>query len=409
MIGSLTMGKRSSAYALLGALVGCAASGVSGVGCEAIGHLAPGPSSTASSTGAGGAAGAGGMAGTGGISIPRSGAGGGPPAVDAGGYCGNQIHQVVTDPPNLYFVFDVSGSMAAPGGGGFTKYELVEQGAVHMIENLGPLINVGAAIFPEGASSADPCHVGAGVFPISPGDPISPTTGPTTSGFIVATSVTPAGGTPTAATLTALRPELLQVPGRTVVILATDGGPNCDAAISCAANQCTNNIEGACNSPGANCCAAGGAIGPAGCIDHDATVAAVTALASAGIPVYVIGVPGSELYASVLDDMAVAGGRPQAGTPQYYDVTDLTGLSQLFGTIAAAFVSCDFTLEKAPPDQGHTNVYFDGTVVPADAVNGWIWIGPNKIELVGAACTKLKTGKVIDVQIVSGCPTQTQN
>ena len=118
----------------------------------------------------------------------RGGAGGGPPAADAGGYCGNQVHQVITDPPNLYFVFDVSGSMGDIAEGGFTKYELVEQGAVQMIENLGPLINFGAAIFPDGASSTNPCQVGAQVFPVSPGDPISPMTGPTTEGFIEATT-----------------------------------------------------------------------------------------------------------------------------------------------------------------------------------------------------------------------------
>jgi hypothetical protein len=292
--------------------------------------------------------------------------------------------------------------------GGFTKYELVEQGAVQMIENLGPLINVGAAIFPDGASAVDPCHAGAEVFPISPGDPISPATGPTTAGFIVATSVTPYGGTPTAATLTALEPELVKVPGRTVVILATDGGPNCDAAISCAADQCIANVEGTCSPAGENCCAMGGTEGPLDCIDETASVAAIGALFSAGIPVFVIGVPGSELYASVLDAMAVAGGVPQPGDPAYFDVTDLYGLSQLFETIASSYVSCDFTLADPPSSEGDTNVYFDGTVVPEGPVNGWIWVSPSEIELVGDACNELKGGMVMEVQIVSGCPTQTE-
>ncbi len=403
------MGKRSSARALLGALAWCAAFGASVAACSATEHVGSGQSSGTGpgSGGKGGSGGTGGTPGVGGGLIGDGGGGGGPPAVDAGGYCGNQVHQVITDPPNLYFVFDVSGSMGDIAEGGFTKYELVEQGAVHMIENLGPLINVGAAVFP-GASATNSCQVGAQVFPVSPGDPISPMTGPTTEGFIVATSVTPYGGTPTAATLTALQPTLLQVPGRTVVILATDGGPNCDAAISCGTDQCIANIEGECNNPSANCCAASGQDGPLDCIDQDATVAAVGALAGAGMPVFVVGVTGSELYASVLDAMAVAGGEPQTGEPAYYDVTDLSGLSELFQTIASAYVSCDFTLTDPPPDEDHTNVYFDGTVVPADPVNGWIWLGPSEIELVGAACYELKDGDVMQVQIVSGCPTQTQ-
>src|SRR5687768_4776647 len=48
----------------------------------------------------------------------------GPPPPDAGGLCGNQIHQAVSDAPNLYFVFDNSGSMAENSGGA-TKWTRV--------------------------------------------------------------------------------------------------------------------------------------------------------------------------------------------------------------------------------------------------------------------------------------------
>jgi hypothetical protein len=313
---------------------------------------------------------------------------------------------VITHPPNLYFLFDVSGSMASPGGGGYTRYQLVQHSAVEMIATLGPLINVGAAVFPRGASVADPCHVGGEVFPVSPGDPIMPSTGPTTAGFVAATSLDPAGGTPTAATLTALKPDLLALGGVTVVLLATDGGPNCDAALSCGVDQCIPNIEAQCKPIGSNCCAPAATPGPEGCVDHDAAVAAVAAISGAGIPVYVIGIPGSGLYASVLDDMAVAGGAPQAGQPSYYAVDDLSALEQVFQSIAGAFVSCVFDLADPPADEDHTNVYFDADVVPGDPVSGWVWASPTEIELVGAACTKLKSGAVKQVQIVSGCATQ---
>ena len=330
----------------------------------------------------------------------------GPPALDASGFCGNQIHQVSSHAPNLYFVFDISGSMASPAGGGFSRYQLVQHSAVQLVETLGPLINVGAAVFPKGATAAEPCRVGGEVFPVSPGDPIMPSTGPTTEGFIAATSVEPVGGTPTAATLTALKPGLLALKGRTIVLLATDGGPNCNTALSCAVDQCIPNLEGQCKPFGANCCAPAGASGPAGCVDHDATVHAVSEIASAGIPVYVIGIPGSELYASVLDDMAVAGGAPQQGPPSYYAVDDLGELEQVFQSIAGMFVSCRYVLTSPPADEAHTNVYFDQGVLPADPVNGWVWASPMEIDLVGAACAKLKSGVVKQVQIVSGCPTQ---
>jgi len=35
-----------------------------------------------------------------------------------------------------------------------------------------------------------------------------------------------------------------------------------------------------------------------------------------------------------------------------------------------------------------------------------VWSSPTEIELVGAACAELRSGKVKQVQIVSGCPTQ---
>jgi hypothetical protein len=390
------MAKRS---ALLGPLVCCAVIAA----CQATGSpLGPSSSATGSSSGGGGGAG-------GGSDLVRDAGDDGPPALDSGGFCGNQIHQAITRAPNLYFVFDASGSMGEAAGGGFTRYQLVEHSAVEMIQTLGPLINVGAAVFPRGASSTDSCHVGGEVFPVTPGDPISPATGPTTGGFIAATSLVPAGGTPTAATLTALTPGLTALKGRTVVLLATDGGPNCNGSASCAADQCIANLEGQCVPLGTNCCAVGGASGPEGCLDHDAAVNAVETLATAGVLVYVIGIPGSDLYAAVLDDMAVAGGAPQPGPTSYYRVDDLVGLEQVFQSIASKYISCDFDLADPPPDQDHTNVYFDKNVVPEDPVDGWVWKSPSEIELVGAACAKLKAGAVKQVQIVSGCPTQHPN
>jgi hypothetical protein len=291
-------------------------------------------------------------------------------------------------------------------GGGFTKYQLVEHSAVQMIETLGPLINVGAAVFPNLATQAFPCHVGGEVFPVSPGDPVGPMTGPTTGGFIAATSLVPFGGTPTAATLTALEPKLAALPGRTIVILSTDGGPNCNASLMCGVDSCIANLEGQCNPPSFNCCSPSGPNGPNDCIDHDATVAAVTALATAHVKVVVVGVPGSDTYAAVLNDMAIAGGAPQMGPPFYYQVDDLNTLTQVFQTIAEGYVSCDIVLQDPPPDMNHTNVYFDGMVVLQDPTNGWVWNGSATITLVGAACQQLKGGTVKEVQVVSGCPTQ---
>ena len=347
--------------------------------------------------------GEGGETGAGGGSLFEDAGPDGPPPVDAAGLCGNQVHQVVTDAPNLYFVVDLSGSMAQPGGGGYSRYELVQHTAVQLVQGLGALANVGAAVFPKDATNAEPCKVGGEVMPIKPGDPGG--NGKTTSDFIAATKLTPFGGTPTAATLNALVPKLLPIQGKTVVILATDGGPNCNGGVACSVAECIPNIEGNCQPAGTNCCAQDVPGGALNCLDKAQTLIALDGLKTAGFPVYVVGIPGSQLYANILNDMATAAGTAQPAAPYYYKVDDLALLLQAFQSIVSNVISCEFTLEDPPPDELHTNVYFDGVVVPQDPVNGWIWKSKTVLEMVGASCKAVKTGKVSQVQIVSGCPT----
>ncbi|HVY48422.1 MAG TPA: vWA domain-containing protein [Minicystis sp.] len=324
----------------------------------------------------------------------------GPPSPDAGGLCGNTIHQIVSDTPNIVFLFDTSGSMATIVQGGHSRYTLVRDAAVGLVEKLGALINPGAARFPANVSDQDQCHAGEMVMPVSAGDD----GGPTTQRFEQATLMTPIGGTPLAATLRALTTPLGFVPGRTFVVLATDGAPNCNYDAMCTASMCEPNIEGQCG-PSFNCCAANGPAGPSSCVDEQASVEAVQALAAEGIGVYVVGIPGSDAYASVLDDLAIAGGTAKPNEPRYYKVDDLGHLEDVFGSIASIAISCDFDIADPPPDQGMTNVYLDQTILPYGAKNGWTWKSDTVVELHGSACTELKNGKVKQVQIVSGCPT----
>lgn len=346
----------------------------------------------------------GGSSGAGGGELFDAGLPTGPPPADAGGLCGNQIHQVVTDAPNIYFVLDASGSMSAQAGTS-TRYQSVRGAALDMVRKLGPLINVGAALFPLGAKPDDPCHVGGEVLSIRPGDPISDKLGPTAFAFSESTIVDPAGGTPITATLNALAPKLSAASGRTIVVLATDGGPNCNINATCGADECMSNIDGTCDSA-ENCCAPGKVPGPESCIDRQPAVDAVSSLAASGVPVYVVGTPGSEIYGDVLDALALAGNAPQLAPPFYYKVDDYAELGVVLGSIAARVISCEFDLVDPPPDGGNTNVYFDKELVPYDAMDGWTWKTPSVIELVGDACVRLKNAEVRQVQIVSGCPTE---
>ncbi len=339
-----------------------------------------------------------------------TGTGGGPCVT--GGVCGNQLHKISFDVPNLYFVFDRSGSMSDKpvAGSSKTAYTLVRDAAIDLVKSLGPLINVGAALFPQGNIQVDACTDGDEVFPVTAGDPITyedDEEGPTTQGFRAAISVTSQGGTPISATLSTLDPKLAQLSGRTIMLLLTDGGPNCNPQASCTDEECQPIIEGQCPL-GDHCCDPsypGG--GPELCIDRPATLAGIQAVHGLGIDVYVIGVPGSEYYGGLLDEMAEAGGTAQSDAKtKYHKVDEFSKLSAVFAKIAADAISCEFQLEKPPEEKGFTNVYLDCELLPFDPVHGWGWKGDDVVWLHGDACDKLKSGKVAQVQIVTGCPTE---
>jgi hypothetical protein len=342
----------------------------------------------------------------------------GPPPLDAPGFCGNEVIPVIEERPNLYFILDRSGSMAELLiGSGMDKYTATRVAVRDMLKDVGHRVNYGAAVFPPRVNETG-CEPGIEVFPTVAGDPLGSTLegrlGPTLTNLLVTlANLPPEGGTPTAGTLASLRPLLTALPHTTAVVLATDGAPNCNGALVCGADRCQQNIERAvingreCT-PDFNCCDPSQAPNATFyCVDDDGTDQAVKALALANVKTYVIGMPGSEHYAGLLERLAVSGQTAREGSPRYYavsDVEDLTAAVRKIGVEVA--ISCAIALDKPPPDQGRVNVYFDTRLVPADPDNGWAWTGDNSLELRGSACDDLKSGNIQRVQVVSGCPTK---
>jgi hypothetical protein len=306
------------------------------------------------------------------------------------------------DPPNLYFVLDRSGSMANPD-----KWNQVRVTVGKIMRGLGPRANFGAAMFP--ANNAPECAPGDEIMSVRPGDPPSSgVDGPTTTALLTATRVLPGGGTPTGATLALVKNRLSTVPGKTFVILATDGAPNCNPSAGCGFDRCQLNIENVqgCPKEGPfNCCEP-----PQGyaenCNDTTATVQAINALRTSGVPVYVIGLPGAGPYASLLDEMAVVGGTARSTSPKYFAVNAanedsvLAALKQIAAQIAG---TCTFDLKEEPANPEQVNVYMDDVVLPFEPVNGWTLSGKS-VTLVGAACDRVKSGDVLSVRVIAGCP-----
>lgn len=357
-----------------------------------------------------------GGAGTGGSSGIDTGLSDGPPSPDASGLCGNLVVPVLSELPNLYFVVDRSGSMADPlAGTSHTKYQNARIAIGSVLRSIGHRVRYGAAVFPAwGAAANDGCAPGEEVFPTQQGDP--PTyaaagqDGPILQSMLGALNVQPLGGTPTSSTLEGLTPALTALEGKTFVVLATDGAPNCNESATCTAEECMINVEGGsvndkkCDAS-LNCCAPSLG-GPIWCVDRPASVKAIADLYAAGISTYVIGMPGSETYANVLDEMAVSGGTARPTSPKYYSVKDAGSLTASIKEIGVKVaISCSVPLEAAPPDPEQVNVYLDSSLVQLDPLDGWVWTSETSLELRGEACEKLMSGDVLQVQVVAGCPT----
>lgn len=322
-----------------------------------------------------------------------------------GSYCDCVDVPLFGDPPNLYFVLDRSGSMGVDD-----RWNQVRITVASILRALGPRANFGATVFPGFGN--DMCSPPVEVLPISPGDPAG-VNGPAAKRLLSATFGTPSGGTPTAEALRFVLPKLTATAGKSFVILATDGGPNCNEAASCDVDQCQPNIDDYPGCPSAgptNCCMPPNGT-PASCLDGAPTLQATAALASAGFPVYVIGIPGSDAYANLLDQLAVVGTTAQATSPKYYAV-DAAGSKDLLGTlkkVAAKIVAtCDYPLANTPANPSLVNVYLDDVVLPQDPVDGWKLEG-STVTLLGAACQRVLDGDVLGVRIVTGCPTVTPN
>lgn len=344
---------------------------------------------------------------------------GGCGTAPSGEFCGQTFLREVDDPPNVYFVVDRSGSMGEAFEGSITsKYQAARHAIAALLRDIGHRVRYGATVFP---SKTDPqsCIAGEQIFQTTRGDPVDCAvlgrSGPLLADFNARlASFSPNGATPTSATLDALLPTLTELEGDTFVVLVTDGAPNCNFEASCPASECTLNIENltvgstACTRD-VNCCDPGGLLGqnaPGYCVDTDATEHAVDSLAEAGIMTYVVGLPGAEPYAALLNRLAAAGGTARGAETDYYAVGDADALSEALRDIGTGIaIRCSIDLETPPEDPARVNVYFDGDVVPSGDDDGWIWDGDQRIEVRGEACDRLRSGAVLEARVVFGCDT----
>jgi hypothetical protein len=424
-----------------------AAGGQGGASGSTVSSGAGGASGSTVSSGAGGAGGAGGdtSGGTGGdtSSWCSNGATAGPDAgsvnefADAAvpvgdGGCGATRLRADPKPANILLIIDKSGSMAdRPVGFTINKWTAMKNSLSAALEPAKGSLLLGLEMFPVSPT---------GLIPSPCGDPsvcCQMPTGATAINVPIESGTTalpkilnafiqsPAGGTPTAA---ALKEALAyfttgagtQLKGDKYILLATDGAPNCNQTptFSCDAAHCTTNIDSptlACALSQTTCCLPG-AGGGAACLDDADTIAQVAALKAAGVLTFVVGIPGSESYVSVLDALAVAGGRPTSPTsPKYFAVSAWggdSGLTTVFKAITNQLLtSCDVQLKCEPPDPDLLNVTIDGALIGraiSDAGgDGWTLdqsTQPSTLKLLGPTCNNLMSKGATSLQVLYGCP-----
>jgi hypothetical protein len=299
--------------------------------------------------------------------------------------------------PEIMFVVDRSTSMGwgltGPGGAGPTRWSILVDALREQLPRYDERSDMGLTLFP--AEGGDRCTVAS--------DPrLAPAPLQASPILDVVVASGPGGRTPTASGLEAAdrwfasHPDISHV---RAVVLATDGAPNCNAALDPRRCPCTSG--------------AGLPTGCGGeselCLDDARTLDVITRLASREVPTYVIGIDGEPdpALSDVLREMAIAGGRPNPLDPArgYYSVRRASDVSSAFDRIQASIVSCSLAIELADRPDRPVAVTLDGEVLPRDPsrTEGWEWSDERAqtILLYGEACTRAQDGEhVLDLTIL---------
>ena len=290
--------------------------------------------------------------------------------------------------PTVMFVIDRSGSMSTRFSTAGSRWSVLTSGLAKALPSVDGTMQIGALLFPS---------VSAGRGDLSCAVPgaadLLPKTGNVKPLLYAMEAHGPGGATPTAAALDVANAALLSVRSSRsarAMVLATDGGPNCNGALN--PQTCT------CADLGSGC-----RRNASQCLDDARTVARIASYASKGVPTYVIGI-GNDAASVTLDAMANAGGRPQSGAHAYYAATSEPELDAALVTIRDAVGACTYLTPSVPDAQGRISLSIDGKPVPFDAANGGAWSDQTNGEIVlsGAAC-KLVTSAALNVVATVSC------
>ncbi len=313
--------------------------------------------------------------------------------VDADADCDDFEFGVSPQPADLVLVVDRSLSMLNPMPEGGTRWDAILAALDAATHSLEETIDFGLATFP----SDDECGTGRVLVDPAAG------TADEIMGALVAGGC--AGGTPTAMSIQEVGRYLYddRLPGHEshppAIVVATDGGPGCNSDLDVGTCECMGWEADWKPCPNVD-----------NCLDDVRTIEVIEALAEwePRIPVYVVGLPGTSEFESVLTQMAAAGGTARDDDPAYYDAEDVAAIEAAMAQIAASLIPCVFLLSDPPDDPHRVAVIIDGATVPHtdDRSSGWAFTDEPvnmRIELFGEWCDALRDGALHEVLITRGC------
>lgn len=310
---------------------------------------------------------------------------------------------------DMMLVLDRSGSMRLTFDGredqpfSEWRWSFLRSAIQTTLPTLGDRVRIGAKFYPDPIDETEPvtvevaCRSSAGVD-------VAPALASTPAILAVYDAFGPLGGTPTATAVLDARGALLASDNpRRFIVVATDGGPNCNPEVEADPRTCVcTSIRDTCLQPGD---------GIYSCLDDPRTVEVLReTYESFGVPVFIIGIPDSSRpdLTNYLDQMAVAGGRPRTvpGERSFYAVTSDTELQDAFEQITGSISSCAFITPSVPTDDARFSVTIDGAPVAPGETDGWTWTdrARGELELHGAACDAANAPGVSVVAIVDDCP-----
>lgn len=311
---------------------------------------------------------------------------------------------------DMMLVIDRSGSMRLGFDGQeelpeeFWRWTFLRNAVAVSLPTLGDRVRVGAKLYPD-PIPPDVMDVTAELAcRCSDGVDVRPAVRSTPSILAAMDAFGPIGGTPTVQALINAREALTDsTEGRRFIVIATDGGPNCNPRVMADPLTCTcTSAREACLRPDE---------GIYSCVDDPRMTNELDRTNSAfGIPVFIIGIPDDSRpdLTDYLDRMAVAGGRPRAvpGERQFYSARSDVELRDAFEQITGSISRCAFVSPSVPTDDSRFFVTVDGERVARDATNGWTWTDRERgeIELNGPACERANAAGALVEAIVDDCP-----